>query len=603
MTGPAGRPWSSSLAVRLTLGLLIATLLGTGAMGLYVTRAIEAHGVAELEASLAAQARLLRDVFVSAVGVRTPTSSLQALARTYGQRLEARVTVIAADGTVLADSERDEAGVRVMENHAGRPEVRAALAGAVGRDLRRSGTLGVEMLYVAVPLQAGGGGGVVRLALHMPDVARTVTWARWTVTGAATLACLLAMAVGLVVNRRVARPVAAMRRVALHIAEGRLDAPVPVEGTDEVAELGRALGDMALTLRDKIATLETERAKVATILDAMVEGVIALDARGRVLLLNPGARAILGLASAPRHPVEGRPLVEAVRQKELLDFVEASQAAAPGSHAQRELELGPPLHRVLAAHAVAVDLPPEGRGTLLVLHDVSELRRLERVKTEFVANVSHELRTPLTCIRGYLETLLDGALEEPAHARRFLEVASTHADRLKRLVDDLLQLSNLETGRVTLVPVTLDLADVATGVLAIFERQAAQKGVALTSTVPPGLGVRADRDRLAQILLNLVDNAVKFTPEGGRVRVSATPLGARLVRMEVSDTGIGIPSTDLPRLTERFYRVDKTRSRELGGTGLGLAIVKHLVQAHGGELAIESELGRGTTVAFTLPAS
>jgi signal transduction histidine kinase len=170
-------------------------------------------------------------------------------------------------------------------------------------------------------------------------------------------------------------------------------------------------------------------------------------------------------------------------------------------------------------------------------------------------------------------------------------------------VDDLLQLSNLETGRVTLVPVTLDLADVATGVLAIFERQAAQKGVALTSTVPLGLGVRADRDRLAQILLNLVDNAVKFTPEGGRVRVIATPLGARLVRMEVSDTGIGIPSTDLPRLTERFYRVDKTRSRELGGTGLGLAIVKHLVQAHGGELAIESELGRGTTVAFTLPAA
>jgi two-component system, OmpR family, phosphate regulon sensor histidine kinase PhoR len=599
VTVARGRRWTASLAARLTLGLLVATALGTGAMGLYVTRAIEARGVAEVETRLQTQAWLLRDTLAPAVALRAPT--LQARARSYGQGLGARVTVIAADGTVLADSERDEAGVRAMDNHAGRPEVRAALGGAVGRDVRKSGTLGVEMLYAAVPLPAGGG--VVRLALPMAEVTRTVTWARRTVVAGAALACALALAVGLVVNRRVTRPVATMRRAAQRMAEGRLDPPDSVEGTDDVADLARALGDMGLTLRGKIATLETERSKVATILDAMVEGVIALDARGRVLLLNPGARAILGLQPTPENPVEGRPLVEAVRQKALLDFVEASQTAPPGSHTQQELELGPPLRGVLAAHAVAMDFPPEGRGTLLVLHDVSELRRLERVKTEFVANVSHELRTPLTCIRGYLETLLDGALEEPTHARRFLEVASLHADRLNRLVDDLLQLSNIETGRVTLVPVDLNVADVATAALAIFERQAAQTGVTLADQVPTGLRVRADRDRLAQILLNLVDNAVKFTPAGGRVTVSAAPTAAGTVEVRVTDTGIGIPSIDLPRLTERFYRVDKTRSRELGGTGLGLAIVKHLVQAHGGELKIESEVGRGTVIAFTLPAA
>ena len=600
-------PGLSGLAVRLTVGLLVATLLSTAALGFYVTRVIEAHSVADLETRLTAQARLLRDAVAPVADVAGPTSTLQSLARAYGDRLGARVTVIGPDGTVLADSERDESGVRAMENHAGRPEVRAALAGEVGRAARRSGTLGVDMLYVAVPLRPDGRGGVLRLALHMPDVERAVSWARRTVAGGAVVACLLALGVGLVVSRRVTRPVAALREAALELASGRLEGPVPVGGADEIADLGRSLARMVEGLREKIATLESEREQVATILDAMVEGVIALDGRGRVLLMNPGARAILGLEgvdSLGGNRVDGRPLVEVARQTELLDFVEASRSTPAGSHVRRELPLGPPLHRVLAAHAVAVDFPPEGRrGTLLVLQDVTELRRLERVKTEFVANVSHELRTPLTCIRGYLETLLDGAVEDPALARRFLEVANTHADRLSRLVDDLLQLSNIETGRVTLVPTALELAEVAAGVLAIFEREAARKGVRLADAVPVALRVKADRDRLAQILVNLVDNGVKFTPEGGRVTVSAAPgIGGR-VEVRVADTGIGIPSTDLPRLAERFYRVDKTRSRELGGTGLGLAIVKHLVQAHGGELTIESELGKGTTAGFTLPAA
>jgi two-component system phosphate regulon sensor histidine kinase PhoR len=237
-----------------------------------------------------------------------------------------------------------------------------------------------------------------------------------------------------------------------------------------------------------------------------------------------------------------------------------------------------------------------------VLHDVTELRRLERVRSEFVANVSHELRTPLTCIKGYLETLLDGALDDQAHARKFLEVAGTHAERLDRLIDDLLELSNIESGRVTLAPMRLVLGDVVGGVVAMFERQAAQQGLTLEGLVPVGQTVRADRDRLVQILVNLVDNAVKFTTEGGSVSIEARPGPAGRVEIRVRDTGVGIPSTDLPRITERFYRVDKTRSREVGGTGLGLAIVKHLVQAHGGELRIESALGHGTTVSFTVPA-
>jgi two-component system phosphate regulon sensor histidine kinase PhoR len=388
------------------------------------------------------------------------------------------------------------------------------------------------------------------------------------------VAAALTLAVGLLIGRRAAR---------------------------RAAEAREATARAALALRDRVATLEAGQAQVAAILDSMVEGVIALDGRGRVLLMNPGARAIFGVGGPGEAAVEGRPLLEVVRQKELLELVAAAPAGAGGERVQRELELGPPISRVLEAQAVPLSLASEEGGTLVVVHDVTGVRRLERVRTEFVANVSHELRTPLTAIRGYLETLLDGALEERKHARRFLEIAHTHAARLGRLVDDLLQLSNIETGKVVLVPVPLELHEVATSALAIFEAEAARKGVALANRVPGDLAVRADRDRLSQILVNLVDNAVKFTPAGGQVTLDAARIAPDAVEVRVADTGIGIPSTDLPRLTERFYRVDKARSRELGGTGLGLAIVKHLVQAHGGSLAIDSQLGQGATVRFTLP--
>ena len=238
----------------------------------------------------------------------------------------------------------------------------------------------------------------------------------------------------------------------------------------------------------------------------------------------------------------------------------------------------------------------------MVLHDVTELRRLEQVRTEFVANVSHELRTPLTAIHGYLETLLDGALEEPENARRFLEIVFRHTERLGRLTDDLTDLSNIELGRISLRLEPTRLHEVADSVLTIIAPRAVSEAVTVDATLPPDLPeVMVDRDRLAQILINLIDNAVKYTPKGGHVRVEGRGVGQGMVEVTVRDTGVGIPKADLPRLTERFYRVDKARSRELGGTGLGLAIVKHLVLAHGGELHIDSELWKGTTVRFTLP--
>jgi len=276
---------------------------------------------------------------------------------------------------------------------------------------------------------------------------------------------------------------------------------------------------------------------------------------------------------------------------------------AGGEHAalSREVVLTSP-PRVLAVNAVPLALAADRSGMVIVLHDVTALRQLERVRTEFVANVSHELRTPLTAIQGYLETLLSGALEERDNARRFLEIVLRHSERLGRLLNDLTDLSNIELGKVTLRREPVSVDEVVASVVDIIAPRAARSRVTVTARVPAELPeVSADRDRLAQILINLVDNAVKYTPEGGSVTVTGRRLDGDMVEVTVADTGIGIPPADLPRITERFYRVDKARSRELGGTGLGLAIVKHLVMAHGGELGIESEQERGTTVRFTLP--
>jgi two-component system phosphate regulon sensor histidine kinase PhoR len=598
-----GRLLQSGLAIRLTCTLLAMTTVGMAVMGLYITRALETPLMEYLTASMVRNAQLIHDAILPYVVQGTPIGAPQELAEKYGPLFgpEARVTIIDAEGAVLGDSARTLSDVRHMANQRDLPEVRAALAGSIGTDLRQVQSPQREMLYIAIPLaEPTHIRGALRISLPLTAVSRAATSVHRTVALGVLLAFVVVLAVGFFLSRRVTRPVTEMQSIARWMAEGDFAQRVPISGTDEIAELGRTLNLMAERLSEKIQDLEGERTKVSAILDSMVEGVIAIDQRGRILLMNHAARRIFDLG---REHVEGRPLLSMIRHKEILDLLTEPPKTETGGTRRREIELGPPVERILDAHASSMALTPSTRGTLLVLHDVTELRRLERVRTEFVANVSHELRTPLTSIRGYLETLRDGALEEPVNARRFLEIAHTHAERLSRLVDDLLQLSDIETGKLVLKASPLRLHEVAAEVIAFFENRAAQKNLRLLNDVPADLRVHADRDRLTQILVNLVDNAVKYTPEQGQVRLGAAPSPKGLVDVWVADTGIGIPSTDLPRITERFYRVDKARSRELGGTGLGLAIVKHLVQAHAGELWLASELGKGTTVHFSLPAA
>ena len=584
------------IVVKLTLTLVGFVAVTSLVAGLYLSRALDRFAVASLQSRLVTAGRLLHDEARLLLAGGAGTEAVNAFVRRAARPTESRVTLIAPDGIVLGDSEVAPADLGRLENHRERPEVRAALAGGVGHDLRTSVSVHAPLLYVALPVRDGDRlVGVLRLALPLSAVTSSYDAINRVMLAGGLVALAVAFGIGVFVAGRVTRPVVEMQAIARQMSEGQFAVRAPVRSPDELGTLGRALNVMVQRLRDQIQNLESERAKATAILDGMVESVIAVDGQEGILLMNERARTLFGVGAGRG---EGKPFLEVVRNADLHEIFRSGRTA--GGVFRQELRLVHPAERTLRVTAVPLRLAGEEPGLVLVIDDITELRRLEQVRTEFIANVSHELRTPLTAIQGYLETLLGGALEEREHARRFVEIAFRHTERLGRLLNDLTDLSNIELGKVSLRLAPTPLGPLVDSVLELVAVKARDGEVTLQAEVSEGLGVRADHDRLLQILINLVDNAVKYTPAGGAVTVRARRTGDGRVALSVIDTGVGIPRADLPRITERFYRVDKARSRELGGTGLGLAIVKHLVLAHGGDLVIESDEGRGTTVRVLL---
>ena len=587
------------IVVKLTLTLVGFVAVSMLVAGLYLSRALDRFAAASLEARLVTAGRLLHDETRGMLSRGAGAEAMGAFVRRVARPTESRVTVIASDGLVLGDSEVAPADLGRLENHRDRPEVRAALEGRVGRDLRTSASIHAPLMYVALPVRDPERViGVVRLALPLSAVTSSYDQIHRVMLAGGLVALAVAFGIGIFVAGRVTRPVVEMQAIARQMSEGQFAVRAPVHSEDELGALGRALNVMVLRLREQIQNIEAERAKATAILDGMVEGVVAVDGQECILLMNERARAMFGVGPGRG---EGKPFLEVIRNADLHEIFRSGRTA--GDVFRRELRLIHPVDRTLRVTAVPLRLTGEEPGLVLVVDDVTELRRLEHVRTEFIANVSHELRTPLTAIQGYLETLLSGALEEREHAQRFVEIAFRHTERLGRLLNDLTDLSNIELGKVSLRLAPTPLRPLVDSVLELVAAKARDGDVALTAEVSDTISVQADHDRLVQILINLVDNAVKYTPAGGSVTVRARPTAEGRIEVSVSDTGIGIPRADLPRITERFYRVDKARSRELGGTGLGLAIVKHLVLAHGGDMAIDSEEGRGTTVRVLVPAA
>jgi two-component system phosphate regulon sensor histidine kinase PhoR len=549
--------------------------------------------VRRLADGLEAQAVVARALLAREPDLRTAADPL---ADRLGRELRVRVTVIAADGTVLGDTDLDGEALRTVENHSDRPEVKAALARGDGRSVRFSHTLGRDLLYVALRLDpADPSKGVVRLAVPLDEVQRARSAVRGPVTAAALAAVLLAAGLGMLASGRLVRRLERLSRTAAGLAAGNPGARFRPGRRDEMGDLERSLHRMADQLDERLALLLRERNEMRTVLHGMVEGVLLTDATGRILLANDAFERIF---DAPP-PLEGLRPLEAARVPGLQFAIEAALEAEMPLSREIEVLRG---QRVLHASLAALR-GDDGAvvGAVAVFHDVTELKRLEQARREFVANVSHELRTPLTAIKGYAETLLHGGLADPDSAAEFVRAIDRHAERLRLLIEDLLDLAAVEQGRARLDLLPTSAAEAAAQAVGVVRPAAEAKGQTLRIDVPESLpDCLADRDRLAQVLINLLDNAIKFTPAGGRIGIEARADGDRL-EIAVRDTGPGIPPEDLGRIFERFYRVERSRDRREGGTGLGLAIAKHLVQAMDGSLEATSAPGAGSTFRVTLP--
>jgi two-component system, OmpR family, phosphate regulon sensor histidine kinase PhoR len=568
--------------------LLIAVTLVV--LDFYLTRYTSRREVQTVEQRLEAEARILQTEVAE-----VPLPRLENWAHQASQRAGARVTIINPQGGVLADSHHDP---ETMENHANRPEILAAYRSGVGSSIRHSATLNRDLCYLALRLDyRGEAGNVLRLALPLEDVDSSIAAVRRRILWASLAAALVALVIAYFFSQSFTQRIARLRAFAEGLVREHFSqAPLPA-ADDELGALGRSLNSTASQLRDLVDRLSVESAQREAILASMVEGVLAVDNSLRITFANESfARAV----GAPNPIPAKQPLVELVRAPELREIL--TRVLAGGEFVKRRLQLPAAAERIFEVQAAPLT-SGAARGAIAILHDITDLERLERVRKDFVANVSHELRTPLTAIRGYAETLLEGALQDDENNRRFLEIIKAHAIRLNNIASDLLTLSELESGKVRPGPEPVSVRVALESALRTVEAEARVRGVTMICGRVEDAQVLGDRVQIEQALVNLLDNAVKFNRPSGEVLVEVTRPANGKISISITDTGIGIPHDDLPRIFERFYRVDKARSREVGGTGLGLSIVKHIVERLNGTVTVDSQLGKGSTFTLLLPAA
>jgi two-component system phosphate regulon sensor histidine kinase PhoR len=576
---------------------LVVILVALLMVSIYISNAMRRYFHEEMTQGLEARAKLLEPSVLPNLSP-LDEAALDRLSKTAGQRSGTRITIVLPSGRVVGDSKESPAE---MDNHAGRPEINKALFGTVGQSIRYSNTLSESMMYVAVPVEERGSTlAVIRASIPLDEISHKVSSIRRTIFLAGLLAAVMSALVGYIVARRIARPIEEVRKGAEHFARGDLTYAIPTPRSKEMVMLVNALTRMAADLNERIHTVNRQRNELEAVLTSMQEGVIALNMDEQLLNVNQAAADMFKFK--PENAI-GRSIQEVIRNPQLHRFV---QAALTGEgDADGEIRIYQEEERILGTHSSPLRESNGKRiGTLIVFHDITRLRRLETMRREFAANVSHEIKTPLTAIKGFVETLRDGAAEKPEEARRFLQIIENHANRLAAIIDDLMKLSEIEQkGHNRGIGLKREsLAPVIKAAVEICRSSAQEKNIAIETACEPSLSAEINPHFLEQAVVNLIDNAVKYSGDGSTVRIRAAQDGSA-VEIRIEDDGIGIPRSHLPRLFERFYRVDKSRSRKEGGTGLGLAIVKHIVQAHGGTIDVASTLGKGSTFMIRLPSA
>ncbi|OGO42575.1 MAG: hypothetical protein A2W36_06850 [Chloroflexi bacterium RBG_16_58_14] len=567
--------------------LFVLVMLGLGA---FLSNYIRQTETAELERELTAEAQLLAERLAASPGGAQAGGDLDLLARQWSEILKARVTLIAADGRILGESHEDRSQ---MDNHLDRPEIQQALAEGRGQSIRFSRTVGYDMMYVAVPVDAGAAqSDFVRLALPLQEVQAKTTYSRWLILAGTLVGAGLAILLATAISAYTARPLRELTAAARSFSrDWTATDPLP-SSNDEVGQLGRAFESMRQQLRQQFNDLRAERGKLAVVLDQLTDGVMIVDPDGRIQLFNPAAQRQFSL---PPDKTLGETLAKVIRQHQLVDLWRKCLESNESQVTALDLPARRQFLQVIAI-PLSSALPD---NVLIVVQDLTHLRHLETVRRDFISNLSHELRTPLAALKALAETLQDHALEDPPAARRFLAQVEVEVDSLSLMIQELLELSRIESGKV---PLKLEAAAPGALLSRAAERlalQAERSGLRLEVTHPADLpAVLADPPRVEQVIVNLLHNAIKFTPPGGRISLSARQADGG-VTFIVADSGVGIPQDDLPRIFERFYKADRARSA--GGTGLGLAIARHLIEVHAGRIWAESVEGQGSTFYFTLP--
>lgn len=577
---------------RIAVPYVLLIVLTMTAITVYLSQYVRNTYLDALRKSMLTEASLLSDRLSSSPSQSRSPEGLDAEASRWAQTVDGRVTIIGSDGAVLGESHEDRS---TMDNHLQRSEVQRALARGEGSSIRFSATLGYDMMYVAVPVSADGiVGGVVRLALPLTEIDSNMSRLHWAIVSATLITIVAAGGLAVIVAQRTTRPLRMLTRVVQRMADGDMNARLLPTTRDEVGELTTVFNQMSDRLRYTVGTLAGERGRLAAILSSMANGVIITDQDGTVRLLNPAAGRLLGITT---EAAVGHSLAEVARDYRIISLWRLCQERSEEQMEPVELSPSGPWVQVIGTPLRDDD----DSGCLLILQDLTRIRRLERVRRDFVSNLSHELRTPLASLRALAETLRDSALDDPPAARRFLDQMETEVDALTQIVEELLELSRIESGQVPLRMVPADLSEVVIPPVERLRAQADRAGLSLIVDMPSDMPqVLADVDRVQRVVTNLVHNAIKFTPPGGQAIVSANVAKDEVI-ISVKDTGVGIAAGDLPRIFERFYKGDRMRSGE--GTGLGLAIAKHIVQAHGGQIRAESVEGQGSRFYFSLPST
>jgi two-component system phosphate regulon sensor histidine kinase PhoR len=575
------------LLYRILAGYVALILFTVMVMGLMYARQIKTELIDGVKNDLIAQARITALLRIG--DIERKLSHLADISRS-------RVTLIDASGRVKADSEKDLAQ---MDSHLNRSEIQEARIKGQGDAIRYSRTLGVDMLYIAFPITEGSEvTGYIRFARPLFEVKKSIDQQYSYIYKCLLIAIIPSFIIAFLLARKLISPIEKVISYTHKVCSGEASGSLLIESNNDVGQLEKDINRMVQEQQERVRAAYEEKAKLEAAFASMAEGVLVINNQNRIEFLNRSLKDILGNEGIT--DILHKTPLEAFRNVELQDALDLFSDS--GGPVLREISLGQEAPIILDVTISAVHgLPEEEQKTMMVFHDVTRLKKLEIIREDFVANVTHEIKTPLTAIIGFIETLEEGAIKEEVTAKKFLHIISENAHRLGRLVDDLLILSSIELGEMTLRFENVSIANVIDSVLPMFETKAAEKSLTIDKHISDELPlIGSDRDKMAQILVNILDNAVKFTPSGGKIFISAQDDSGFIV-VKVTDTGIGIQKSEIPRLGERFYRADKTRSRELGGTGLGLSIVKHLMKAHNGSIDIESQVGRGTTVSLAFP--